>query len=204
MDIFEAMESCRAIRRLKPDPVADELLERLVHYATRAPSAGNAQLWGFLIVTDPDERRFVGDLLREAWAPRLPKASDDDAPGSPGAIPFREFVMNFDRAPAIIFTCVENAYPAQGEPNPIFMWSTVYTATQNLLLAARALGLGAAMTTFHIVDEAAIKERFGIPEAVSIGATIPVGHPAGRYGPLNRRPSVEVTHWNRWGASRKP
>ena len=202
MEIFEAMETCRAIRHLKPDPIDDELLERLVHYATRAPSAGNEQLWGFLVVTDAEERRFVGDLMRTAWSGR-PEPSDEDTQSARDARTHRDFVMNFDRAPVIIFTCVENAYPPQREPNPIFMWSTVYTATQNLLLAARALGLGAAMTTFHLVGEEAIKQRFGIPETVSIGATIPVGHPAGRYGPLNRRPASEVTHWNHWGALRE-
>ena len=80
-------------------------------------------------------------------------------------------------------------------------WSTIFPATQNLLLAARALGLGAAMTTFHNAGEAELKEHFGIPENVAIGATIPVGYPEGRYSPVNRRPSEEVTYWNRWGAT---
>jgi nitroreductase len=201
MDIFEAMETCRAIRRLKADPVPDELIEKLIHSATRAPSAGNSQLWGFLVVTDQAERTFIGDVLRKAWAPRMAQApaDDDRSPAARGARTFRRFILEFDRIPVVIFPCVANGYPAQGEPNPMFMWSTIYPATQNLLLAARALGLGAAMTTFHMSGEAAIKEHFGIPENVSIGATIPVGYPEGNYGPLTRKPDSEVTHWNRWG-----
>lgn len=78
----------------------------------------------------------------------------------------------------------------------------VYPATQNLLLAARGLGLGAAMTTLHSVDEPVIREHFGIPEGVSIGATIPIGYREGRYGPLTRKPDAEVTYWDRWGAVR--
>jgi nitroreductase len=203
VDIFEAMETCRAIRNLKPDPVDPELITRLVHYATRAPNAGNSQLWGFLVVTDEAGRRWFGDLLRKAWEGRMPAAPEpsDRSAQARGARVFRRFVLEFDRIPAVIFPCIENAYPPQ-QPNPLFVHSSIYLATQNLLLAARALGLGAAMTTFHIVDEPAVKEHFGIPEGVQIGATIPVGHPAGRYGPVNRKPDREVTFWNRWGATR--
>lgn len=204
MDVFEAMETCRAIRRLKPDPVPDDLLQRLVHYATRAPSAGNAQLWRFLIVTGDADREFLGETFRRAMTDRLPPApaADDNSRQARGLRTFRDFVLGFERVPAVIFPCVENGYPPRGEPNPIFMWSTIYPATQNLLLAARAMGLGAAMTTLHIVDEPTIRGHFGIPEGVGIGATIPVGYPEGRYGPVNRRPAAEVTYWGRWAATR--
>jgi nitroreductase len=204
MDIFEAMETCRAIRRLKPDPVPDHLLQQLVYYATRAPSAGNAQLWRFLVVTDETDRQFLGETFRRAMADRLPPppATEDKSPQARGLRAFRDFVLGFERVPAVILTCVENGYPLRGEPNPIFMWSTIYPATQNLLLAARAMGLGAAMTTLHIVDEPAIRAHFGIPGDVGIGATVPVGYPAGRYGPVNRRPVREVTYWGRWAAVR--
>ena len=200
MDIFEAMETCRAIRRLKPDPVPDELLQKLVHYATRAPNAGNRQIWGFLVVTDPAEKKFVGDVLRKFWEPRRPEPEAGDTRELRQARNFRNLALNFEKTPAIIFTCISNTYPNAENPHPWTRWSTVYPATQNLLLAARALGLGAAMTTFHTAGEDEIKEHFGIPENVFIGATIPVGYPEGRYGPVNRRPAEEVTHWNRWGA----
>ncbi|OAI41129.1 nitroreductase [bacterium SCGC AG-212-C10] len=202
MDIFEAMETCRAIRRLKPDPVPDDLLQKLVHYATRAPSAGNSQLWSFLVVTDPEDRKFIGKVLTDVMGPRFANMPEDD--GSQQARvgrTFRDLVLGFERVPAVIFPCVANGYPAT-TPDPIFMWSTIYPATQNLLLAARALGLGAAMTTFHHINEPAIKEHFGIPEDIFIGATIPVGYPIGKYGPLGRRPDAEVTFWNRWNATR--
>jgi nitroreductase len=197
------METCRAIRRLKSDPVPEELLEKLVHYATRAPSAGNAQLWRFVIVTDAADRKWFGDLLRErrGGAMRAP-AEDDRSPAARGARTFQQFFLEFDRIPAFIITAVENAYPSAEKPNSQFMWSTVYGATQNLLLAARAMGLGAAMTTMHMVDEPAFRAHFGIPEIAGIGATIPVGYPEGRYGPVNRRPASDVTYWGRWGAGR--
>jgi nitroreductase len=200
MDIFEAMETCRAIRRLKPDPVPDELLQKLVHYATRAPSAGNSQLWRFLIVTDPEDRRFLGETLSEHFEPiKASLAVDESTKTGRMMKSVINLVDQFERVPAVIFPCISNGYPPQGEPNPMFMWSSVYLATQNLLLAARALGLGAAMTTFHMRSEPEIRERFGIPEDVFIAATIPVGWPEGKYGPLNRLPDEQVTYWGRWG-----
>jgi nitroreductase len=201
MDIFEAMETCRAIRRLKPDPVPDELLQKLVHYATRAPSAGNSQLWRFLIVTDPEDRRFLGETLSQRFEPIKASMTVDEST-RPGRMmkSVIDLVDHFERVPAVIFPCISNGYPPQGEPNPMFMWSSVYPATQNLLLAARALGLGAAMTTFHMRSEPEIRAHFGIPEEVFIAATIPIGWPEGNYGPLNRLPDEQVTYWGRWQA----
>ena len=198
-DIFEVMDTCRAMRRLKPDPVDRDLLRKLVHAATRAPSAGNTQLWGFLIVDEPEGKQFLGDLMREQFGARFQAPEGNEAPARMMRA-VADLVNGFDQVPAIIFPCVENAYPPGGEANPMFMWSTIYPATQNLLLAARALGLGAAMTTFQMANEQAIKERFGVPENVSIGATIPVGYPRGRFGPVTRKPVEEVIHWNEWNS----
>ena len=199
MDVFEAMDSNRAMRRLKPDPVPRELLEKLVHAATRAPSPANTQLWGFLVVTDAEDKRFLAEIVQRRLVDRPAPEGNDRRARLMRAVDY--LIRHFDEVPAIIFTCVENAYPNAEDPNPRVMWSTIYPATQNLLVAARALGLGAAMTTFHVTDEPAIKERFGIPDDVHIGATIPVGYPMGRFGPLGRKPIEEVLHWGRWGGA---
>ena len=202
MDVLEAMETCRSIRRLKPDPVPDELLQQLVHYATRAPSAGNTQLWRFLIVTDPDDRRWFRDMLAEATKARLgdaPPPEDDHSQHARNTRMYRRFILEFDKIPAFIITAVENAFPNKERPVDQFMWSTVFAATQNLLLAARALGLGAAMTTNHLENERAVREHFGIPDNFGLGATIPIGFPEGRYGPVSRRPIAEVVFHDRWG-----
>lgn len=201
MDTLTAMETCRSIRRLKPDPVPDDVLERLVYYATRAPSAGNTQLWRFLIVTAPEDRRWFRDMLAAAVGPRLPAApaEDDDSPGARTARMYRRFILEFDAIPALIITAIENAFPSADQPVAKFMYSSVYAATQNLLLAAREMGLGAAMTTNHLENEPAVREHFGIPESFEIGATIPVGYPEGNYGPVTRRPVAEVIFRDRWG-----
>ncbi|GAB7004780.1 nitroreductase family protein [Nocardioides sp. AN3] len=199
-DLFEAMETCRSIRRLKSDPLPDALIERLIHYATRAPSAGNRQLWKFLVVTAPEDRRWFRDMLVEAIGHRFPEpASDDDSPTAHGARRYREFIFEFDRLPMLILPLIENAFPNAEKPDAHFAWSSIYAATQNLLLAARGLGLGAAMTTNHLENEPAVREHFGIPSNFEIGATIPVGYPIGRYGPLTRNPVVPTMFRGKFG-----
>lgn len=202
LDVLEAMETCRSIRRLRPDPVPDDLLMKLVEYATYAPSAGNSQNWRFIIVTDPEDRRWFRDMLVNAIGGRLSWVPEDGdmSPAARNQRMYRQFILEFDKIPAFILSTIENTFPSAEAPDPQFMWSSVYAATQNLLLAARALGLGAAMTTNHKENEPAVREHFGIPDNVGLGATIPIGYPIGRYGPLTRRPVAEVVRWNRWDA----
>ena len=197
MDLFEAMDTNRAMRRLKPDPVPRELLEKLVHAATRAPSAGNSQHWSFVIVTNREDMRFLGDILQRRLG-QFSRDPEDDAQGRMMRA-VRYLIAHFHETPAVIFCCIRNAYPNAETPVRATMWSTIYPATQNLLLAARGLGLGAAMTTFQAGAEDEIKAHFGIPDDVYIGSTIPVGYPMGRFGPLGRKPIDEVLHWERWG-----
>lgn len=200
LDVFEAMETCRSIRRLRTDPVPDELLERLVHFATRAPSAGNRQLWRFLVITDRDDRRWFRDMLVEAVGHRYTEPpAEDTSPGARAQRHYREFIFRFDQLPVIILPLIENAFPNPEAPDIRFAWSSIYAATQNLLLAARGLGLGAAMTTNHLENEQAVRDRFEIPANFEIGATIPVGYPLGKYGPLTRNPVVPTMRRGRFG-----
>jgi len=99
--------------------------------------------------------------------------------------------------PVIVFVCGTNIYPPH-RPSEPFMYSAVYAASQNLVVAARALGLGAAFTTLHNTAEAQIREILGVPDDYVIGCTIPVGYPAGPTGEVSRRPLAEVVHRDRW------
>ena len=199
MDLFEVMDTNRAMRRLKPDPVPRELLEKLVHAATRAPSAGNTQHWGFVVVTNREDMQFLADILQRRMGQFSRTPEDDAQERMMRAV--RYLITHFAETPAVIFCCIRNAYPNAESPIRATMWSTIFPATQNLLLAARGLGLGAAMTTFQAGAEAEIKAHFGIPDDVYIGSTIPVGWPVGRFGPLGRKPIDEVLHWERWGGA---
>ncbi|MDH6522836.1 nitroreductase [Streptomyces sp. SAI-135] len=201
IDLFEALESCRSIRRLRPDPLPDELLEKLVHYATRAPSAGNSQLWKFLVVTAPQDRRWFRDMLVEAVGHRFPEpAPADTSAAARGQRRYRQFIFDFDQIPVLVLPLIENAFPNRDNPDVRFAWSSIYAATQNLLLAARGLGIGAAMTTNHLENEPAVRERFAIPATFHIGATIPLGYPVGRYGPVTRKPVIPTMYRGRFGA----
>jgi nitroreductase len=202
IDLFEALATCRSIRRLRPDPLPDELLEKLVHYATRAPSAGNSQLWKFLMVTAPEDRRWFRDMLVEAIGHRFPEPpAADTSAAAQGQRRYRQFIFDFDQIPVIVLPLIENAFPNRDNPDVHFAWSSIYAATQNLLLAARGLGIGAAMTTNHLENEPAVRKYFAIPDTFEIGATIPMGYPIGRYGPLTRKPVLSTMFRGRFGTA---
>jgi nitroreductase len=200
MDVFEAMGTCRAIRYYRTDPVPDEMIEQLVWAASRAPSPGNTQEWDFVVVTDPDQRAAIGAVFQEALAERLaqlatlPRNNESERLMVEGAA---NLASTIGDAPVIVFVCGPVTYPP-GRPDERFTWSTLYPAAQNLIVAARALGLGSAFTTFHHAADAGLRRVLGIPDTVLIGATIPIGWPDREFGPVRRRPIEHFVHRDRW------
>ena len=198
MDIFEVMETCRAIRYLKPDPVPEELITKLVWAATRAPSPGNSQGWDIVVVTAPEPKAAIGGAIEAAMAPRLDGNTDTGERSSTlmmqGALNLARTVA---RAPVLVLVCGPVIYPP-GRPDERFTWSAIYPAAQNLILAARALGLGSTFTTFHHVAEPTIRDVLGIPDDVRIGCMIPIGWPDRAFGPVNRKPVESFIHRDRW------
>jgi len=108
----------------------------------------------------------------------------------------------FGQAPVLLFVAGGVIYPPQA-PREIFTWSALYPAAQNVILAARALGLGATFTTLHHVADATIREVLAIPEHIRIAATIPIGWPDAKFGPVNRRPVADFVHHNRWEGDKR-
>lgn len=198
MDVFEAMGTARAIRYLKPDPVPPELLEKLIWAATRASSPGNSQAWEFVIVTDADTKATIGGAVSDAMAGLLrDPAPDADRSTRLMLSGARALANSLATAPALILVCGRNIYPA-AQPDESMIWSAVYPAAQNIIVAARALGLGATFTTFQRRASEVVRGTLGIPDDVRMAALIPVGWPDRQHGPLNRRPVEEVLHWERW------
>ena len=208
-NLFEIIDTTRSMRRLKPDPVPDALIERIVSAGTRAPNGQNTQPWAFLVVRDPGARRF----LQERYLAVMERAMGDHRPGpddrSRGARTMRaawHLAEHLHEAPVLLLVCGERDWPFAVAPEdrrglaPPSYGST-YPAVQNILLACRALGLGATLTTLHQMFEAELCERFGIPDTHGVTALIPIGYPLGRFGPVRRRPLHEVTHLDRWGNS---
>ncbi|HET9078374.1 MAG TPA: nitroreductase family protein [Acidimicrobiales bacterium] len=197
MDVFAAMGTCRAMRQLKPDPVPPELLDRILWAATRAPSPGNSQGWDFVVVDDPDPKRRIAAAISAAMAARVAAMPRPDRTARLMLDGTERLIATLDRAPVIVFVTGPVIYPPQA-PREQFTWSALYPAAQNILLAARAVGLGSTFTTLHTTAEPTIRQVLGIPDEIRMAAMIPIGWPDAAFGPVKRRPVEDFVHRNRW------
>ena len=190
MPLGEAIFTQRSIRRFTPDPVSIEDIHLLVEAAVKAPNGGNQQLARFLVVNDPAVIAEFGALYRDAWwAKRHDEGfeSFDDLP-----TPFHPAAGLADTmqdAPCIVLALALRNGPAD----------SVVPAVQNLMLAARALGIGSVPTTLHPSVMDRFRAMFDIPADVAFHFCVPLGYPQGRFGPTRRRPTSETTLLNRWG-----
>jgi nitroreductase len=205
-DLFEAMHTMRAIRRWEARPVPDDLIWKIVDAATRAPNGGNRQPWGFIIITDDAQRAEIGRLVREELAPRIAELRAELATKPE---PSRRRIVasalnlfeNYGSAPLIIVPCLD--FPAGHEsPDGLGAASNIYPAVENLLLAARGVGLGGVLTTVNRRFEPQLRAMLRIPLNVQPACMIPLGFPDANFGPTARRPAQDVTHWGAWGATR--
>jgi nitroreductase len=203
-DFFEVIGTQRAMRRLKPDPVPEEYIKKIIWAATRAPSGGNRQGWRWLVVTDPASKKQIQEWYNELWSEATASGY-----GASAGLPEDERLSNervmksatylaehMHEVPVLIFAC---SLTGAGD---IVSGSSIYPAVQNLMLAARALGLGTALTTVHRGHQQDIRQLLGIPESVETAALIPVGWPKGKFGTGFRKPVEDVTYWDRWGAKK--
>ncbi len=207
MDVIEAMNSCRAIRYFTKDPISDEVLDGLIHSATRAPNPGNSQGWDFVIITDTAIKSALSDSIA-AVIGGVVKGMEDAVGGADKMDPVESRMLGgalnlastLADVPAIILVCGRAVYPVAA-PNEMMVWSALYPAAQNILLAARAQGIGSCFTTFHGMCEPQLRDLLNIPEDVHIAAFIPLGYPDTdkvNFGPLARKPVEDVIHRNGW------
>jgi len=204
LSVHEAIYTLRAMRRLRPDPVPEEDLAYIVDAATQASSATNAQGWAFVVVTGAAERRALGDIYRDAGRTAVESALASGTLPPATARVYRDamvLVEHMGEAPALILVAMRGAHPPDGVRGASH-YGSIYPAVQNLMLAARARGLGTTLTTLHKLREADVKAVVGMPAEYETVALIPVGYPRGRFRQPVRIPSAEVTHWNRWGNRR--
>lgn len=231
--LFDVMYTCRAMRRLKPDPVPEETLLQLVDAALHAPSGSNAQNWRFVIVRDRAQKEKMQALWRKTWNFYLDTVAAADArPGEDLAARKRMLAAaswqleNFLDIPAFVCVCVARdelmakvmASPStmmklvshfgiggvarlatsMGRVGGLADGATAYPAVQNLLLAARALGLGAVLTTQQFFLPGEFEKVLGLPSTVTLAAIIPVGWPTGKFGPTQRPDAKSVVSWDRY------
>jgi len=198
LEVLEAIRTCRAIRHLRPDPVPDDVLRALLEAATCAPSPGNSQGWDFVVAREEAGRRRLATILRDGVQPLLPPVPEGGDPSRRRLLASAHHLLDHAlEVPVWILVCGRPVYPASS-PSADWIAPAVYPAAQNLLLAARGLGLGATFTTWHMPSEAAVRELLGIPAEARIAVTIPVGWPAKPFGPVQRKPLEQVVHWDRW------
>ncbi len=205
MGLFEAMQSMRAMRRLKPDPVPDELICRVIQAGLWAPSGGDVQHWRFIVVKDPQIKRQIQFYYKKALDQLLPQYQKNPPP--PGKTEEQKKRMleavvylteHFHEAPVLIVCCLYRDFAAALGLAKM-SGASIYPAVQNMLLAARALGLGATLTTRHLLFEKEVKEILGLPAEAETFAIIPLGYPMGRFGPVSRLPLEGVTFLDQWG-----
>jgi nitroreductase len=207
MDFFEVVHTQRSIRRFKPDPVPDDAIWQILDAAIRAPSGSNTQPWAWLVVREPEHRQAIADAVRarmgDAEQGRREAMQMDPTRRRMrlASIAFREDVAS---APVLIIPCLMNPSSPTSNANSLFAGSSIYGAVQNMMLAARALGLGTVLTTFNTAIEDTLRERFNLPDGAKPVAVIPLGYPDGQsFGPTTRKPVESVTFWDGWNATRE-
>ena len=205
--LLEGLTSTRAIRRYDGTPIPHEALRAILFAASRAPSGSNRQPFRFIVLTDGpkavEAKRLVASGARLAWQAKRERDGYDRGSGvdlsSPKARLARSmehYVEHLHEAPALILPClVRYRAPRLAEG------ASIYPACQNILLAARALGYGGVLTEFQALVEHELRELLRIPEEVAIAASITLGRPQGRHGPVRRRPLAELVFEEEWERS---
>ena len=212
MPLEDAMRTQRALRRLKPDPVDDDLLLHVLELALKAPNGGNRQNVEFLVLKDAARKAGLARLNRIGWSAygslwRFFARNDEKTLRAMRAVDYA--ADHYAEAPVIVVACLRvTAYgPIVSGfrlPFPVFweaiFYGTAFPAVQNLLLAARAAGLGAALNVMPLWNMTLARATLGLPPWVTPVAVIPMGWPRGRYGETERPPIGSVVHVDRWGS----
>ena len=214
MDLYEAMSTCRAVRRLRPDPIPDDVLHRVVQAAAWAPTGGNVQPWRVVLVRSPTSKQSLAELYARSWSAYSgqvrknlePLPESRRAPHERTLAAGDYLAAHFAETPVIAVFCFDPAQMAitddgLGRPS-VVGGGSVYPAVQNFLLAARAEGLGCVLTTLLCQHEAAVKSLLDIPAGWGTCAAIPLGYPLRKgHGPLTRKPLDKLAYGDRWGST---
>jgi nitroreductase len=202
MPLVDAMETQRAIRRLKTDPVDEAVILRLIELALKAPTGSNGQNWEFIVARDPQVKQGLARLNWQLWRiyGRIGKRVTRQDPKRRRLLDAVQWqAEHFTEAPVIIVACLKGWYIPFVHLSATTHFGSIYPAVQNLLLAARAINLGAALTTIPIWNLFAARRLLGLPWKITPCAVIPLGWPLGRYGPTTRKPVHEVVSFDRFG-----
>lgn len=211
-ELYETMSTLRAVRKLRPDRIPDDVLERVLQAACWAPTGGNTQPWRVVVVTDTDGKRALQDVYQPEWE-RYSAGLLDRLSGLPDeqfarwqrvAAAGDHLAENLHAAPAILLFCADPAKmaitDAQLDRVSMIGGGSVYPAVQNAMLACVEEGLGCTLTTLHCLREGEVKQALGIPDGWATVAMVPIGYPVGRgHGPITRQPPAKLAYRDRFG-----
>lgn len=204
VDLLTGLATTRAIRRYTDERIPDEDLSRILWHATRAPSGSNRQPFRFLVLRDGRRalaaKSLLGEAFRAGWRSKLETdgyttgtGTDPTSPKARSAATMQHYVDHIEQVPVIVLACLVRYRP----PGPA-EGASIFPACQNLLLAARALGYGGALTGWHEMVAPQLRELLSIPDEVALSACITLGRPAGRHGPVRRRPVDQLVFDDGW------
>lgn len=208
---FDLVGNMRAIRKLAPDAVSMDLIWKVLNAGVQAPSGQNTQPWKFVILAEPVRKKWFADRYARAMESRFGLRVDPGERGKEQDIAqVRAIYHQIDHlheAPYLVLVCGERDWPFKvAEQDRVGLappnYGAVYPCVQNILLACRAVGLGAALTTMHQVFEDELHAYLEIPAEYGVVVTIPIGWPLGRFGPVTRVPAQEKTFMDAWGRTR--
>ena len=206
MPLLDAMMTQRAVRRVLPDPVDDAVVLKCIELALRAPTGSNGQNWEFVIVKDRRVKEQFARRYRQAWSlysaiGRRVVAGDESMEKILRAVQWQ--VDHFTEIPVLVVPCLRGGSRPPYLPSPFVaessFFGSIYPSVQNLLLAARAMGLGASLITLPLWSVTSARRILGLPLWVTPCCMVPLGWPRGRYGPTTRKPVEEVIHLDAYG-----
>jgi nitroreductase len=212
-DLFEALHSQGAVRRFRSEPISNGVLREILTAATRAPSARNAQPWVFVAVRDAAIRTEIGRHYLAAWRAAQAHTAQVDADADIKDRPDYPRMMravdalatHLDQAPVLVLCCLDTAQlgsmvDASGRIRaPQSAYASIFPAVQNLMLAARGLGVGSTLTTLALQAEADLRRAVGLPDHLHIAALVPLGYPTRPFRITTRKPLQAVAFLDRWG-----
>ncbi len=212
MELYEAMSTLRAVRRLRPDPIPEDVLQRVLTAATWAPSGGNHQSWRIITVSDAELKQGLEDLYRPHWEGYIPgyeqhmqNMPSAERESSRKALESGTYLANhMHEAPVICVFCFNfdhiTVTDTALDRQSVVGGGSIYPAVQNLLLAARSEGLGCVLTTLLCIEEPKVKALLDIPADWHTAAYVPLGYPVlGGHGPISRKPIDKMVYRNTFG-----
>lgn len=215
MELYDGIMTTRAIRRFTDEPVSDDEVMACLRAAQQAPSGGNIQPWQFVVVTESSAKALVADIYRRAYGRYEPvmiaatppaRTPDGQRSWERSVAASRYLAEHLADAPVVIVVLMPDiSMTLSDDDGPLDVgtpYASVYPAVQNLLLAARSMGIGGTLTTVHRILQDELRAALSIPERFQTVALIPLGRPRGSFGVAPRRPVESVTHWQGFGQRR--